>query len=160
MPLLRRTGDRLFALAGEAAPAALLAVVILVVTADVVGRGIFRAPLFAANEIAVIAFVWMSWLGIAGAARRCELMGVRYFVELLPAAWTRRVDAVVNLLVVLICLFVIWAGIRQIATARFTTFDLLGLPKWALTLGLTIAMVFVAFVHARRALALARGAEA
>ncbi|WP_342363302.1 TRAP transporter small permease [Terrarubrum flagellatum] len=144
---MRQIIKRAFDFFSDALPVVLLAIVIIVVTLDVLGREILSAPLYAANEIAVIAFVWLVWFGMIGAARRQELIGVRYFVSLLPPAAARWVDVIVDFLIALICLAILRAAIRQIATARFTTFDLLGLPKWLLTFGVAISVALLAIYY-------------
>ena len=87
---------------GSVIPVILLALVIISVGADVVGRNVFSAPIFGASEVSVLAFVWLVWLGVIGAAKRDDLMGVRYFVDLLPPRGRHLVHATMNILVALI----------------------------------------------------------
>ncbi|MDF2689537.1 MAG: transporter small permease, partial [Microvirga sp.] len=138
-------------LVGSVIPVILLALVIISVGADVVGRNVFSAPIFGASEVSVLAFVWLVWLGVIGAAKRGDLMGVRYFVDLLPPRGRRLVHATMNVLVALIAAGVIYAAIMQIRTARFTTFMSIGVPKWVMSVGLAISMAAIFVMYLARA---------
>jgi TRAP-type transport system small permease protein len=138
-------------LVGSFIPVILLALVIISVGADVVGRNVFSAPIFGASEVSVLAFVWLVWLGVIGAAKRDDLMGVRYFVDLLPPRGRRLVHATMNVLVALIAAGVIYAAIMQIRTARFTTFMSIGVPKWVMSVGLAISMAAIFVMYLARA---------
>jgi TRAP-type C4-dicarboxylate transport system permease small subunit len=138
-------------LVGSVIPVILLALVIISVGADVVGRNVFSAPIFGASEVSVLAFVWLVWLGVIGAAKRDDLMGVRYFVDLLPPRGRRLVHATMNILVALIATGVIYAAIMQIRTARFTTFMSIGVPKWVMSVGLAISMAAIVVMYLARA---------
>jgi TRAP-type C4-dicarboxylate transport system permease small subunit len=91
------------------------------------------------------------WLGAIGAAKRDDLMGVRYFVDLLPPRGRRLVHATMNILVALIATGVIYAAIMQIRTARFTTFMSIGVPKWVMSVGLAISMAAIVVMYLARA---------
>ena len=130
-------------LAGSVFPVILLALVIISVGADVIGRNVFSAPIFGASEVSVLAFVWLVWLGVIGAAKRDDLMGVRYFVDLLPPRGRHLVHATMNVMVALIAAGVIYAAIMQIRTARFTTFMSIDVPKWVMSVGLAISMAAI-----------------
>jgi TRAP-type transport system small permease protein len=130
-------------LIGTLVPVLLLGVVIIVVATDVISRTVFSAPIFGASEVAVLAFVWLVWLGAVGVAKRDDLLGVRYFVDLLPHRAKHLVDAAVDLLTALIAAGTLYAAVMQIRTARFTTFTSIGVPKWLLSVGLSISMAFI-----------------
>ena len=130
-------------LVGSVFPVILLALVIISVSADVIGRNVFSAPIFGASEVSVLAFVWLVWLGVIGAAKRDDLMGVRYFVDLLPPRGRHLVHATMNVMVALIAAGVIYAAIMQIRTARFTTFMSIDVPKWVMSVGLAISMAAI-----------------
>lgn len=138
-------------LAGSVIPALLLALVIISVGADVVGRNVFSAPIFGASEVSVLAFVWLVWLGVIGAAKREDLMGVRYFVDLLPPRGRHLVHATMNIIVALIAAGVIYAAVMQIRAARFTTFMSIDVPKWVMSVGLAISMAAILTMYLARA---------
>ena len=137
-------------LVGSVFPVILLALVIISVGADVIGRNVFSAPIFGASEVSVLAFVWLVWLGVIGAAKRDDLMGVRYFVDLLPPRGRHLVHATMNVMVALIAAGVIYAAIMQIRTARFTTFMSIDVPKWVMSVGLAISMAAILAMFPRK----------
>ncbi len=65
-------------------------------------RSLFDAPLVWSNDAATGLMVGASFFGVAGALARAENPGVLFFVNKLPAAPRRIVDAVGALLVVLV----------------------------------------------------------
>jgi TRAP-type transport system small permease protein len=101
--------------------------------------------------VAVLAFVWLVWLGVIGAAKRDDLMGVRYFVDLLPPRGRHLVHATMNIIVALIAAGIIYAAIMQIRTARFTTFMSIDVPKWVMSVGLAISMAAIIVIYLARA---------
>jgi len=145
--------DRALRLVGELLPAALLAVVLVVVTANVVARSILSLPFYAAHDIALIAFAGTVWFGLVGAAVAGQLFGVAYFVGLLPPGLQRPARVLAQLLVIAIAIAVIHAARAQIATSRFSTFLTLGWPKWIVSAGLLASMVLVVLVSLRAILA-------
>jgi TRAP-type C4-dicarboxylate transport system permease small subunit len=138
-------------LVGSVVPVILLALVIISVGADVIGRNIFSSPIFGVSEVSVLAFVWLVWLGVIGAAKRDELMGVRYFVDLLPPRGKQLVHATTDMMVAIIAAGVIYAAIMQIRTARFTAFMSIDVPKWVMSVGLAISMATIVVIFVARA---------
>lgn len=133
----------------EVIPVILLCITTLVVAADVIGRTVFVRPVFAASEIALIAFVWLVWYGAISCARRNELMAVHYFVHRMgplrkPAEWLS------DILVVGIIGYTLYAIWRQVSTARFTVFETTELPKWFLAAGVGIAFALMGIVYLGR----------
>lgn len=140
---------RLMDLVTEVLPVLALCLTTLIVAADVIGRTFFAAPVFAASEVALIAFVALVWFGAVGVARENELMAVHYFVHRMgrmrPVA-EFVADAIV-LGIIGYALYAIW---RQVTTARFTVFETTELPKWTLSAGVGVAMVLMGLVYLRR----------
>jgi len=143
---------RVMEFVGTVLPVGLLAIVIMAVGVDVAGRNLFSYPVFGTSEIAVLAFVWLVWLGAIGAASRNELLGIHYFVERLPGRFTSPIVLItVDLLTTLIALGTLYAAIMQIRTARFTVFTSINVPKWVMSVALAISMAFIAILFLLRA---------
>lgn len=136
---------------GDRLPAALLAVIVVVVTADVGGRFLFRSPLRAANEIAVVSLVWLTFLGTIGVARHGGQIGVEYFVSLLPPRPRAIAVGVRDVLVAAVAAGAVYAAYVQITTGRFATLPLTGVPRTWLTAAMLVGMALVALVHLRKA---------
>jgi TRAP-type C4-dicarboxylate transport system permease small subunit len=142
--------DRLITFIGSMVPAAMLAVVLIVVTANVIARTILGIPFHAAHEIAILALAGMVWFGLVGAAVNGQLFGVTFFVERLPRRLANAVSIVARLVVVMISFSVMRAAWAQIETARFTRFLALGWPKWIVSAGLLLSMAVLILVQLRQ----------
>jgi TRAP-type C4-dicarboxylate transport system permease small subunit len=125
----------------------LLAVVLIVVTANVIARTILATPFYVAHDIALISFAGVVWLGVIGAALTGQLFGVEFFIDRLPGRWRTGAKILARVFVILIAAAVIRAAVAQITTARFTTFLALGWPKWIVSAGLLVAMVALIVVQ-------------
>lgn len=148
--------DRILEAIGSIAPAVLLAVVILVVTANVIARSVFGLPFHAAHDIAILAFTGVVWFGLVGAAINGQMFGVNYFVDRLPGRLPVYFQLLARAIVIFFGLAVIYSAWVQIGTARFTRFLALGWPKWIISAGLLASMVLLIVVQLREAVQIAR----
>jgi TRAP-type C4-dicarboxylate transport system permease small subunit len=149
-----RAIDRVLTAIGSVVPAALLGLVLVVVTANVFARTILAVPFYTAHDIALIAFAGVVWFGLVGAALNGQMFGVNFFVDRLPA-WPRLIARLfVRAIVIAIALAVIHAAWAQIETARFSRFLALGWPKWIVSAGLLVSMVLLILVQVREAVEL------
>lgn len=148
--------DRILEAIGSIVPAVLLAVVILVVTANTIARSVLGLPFHAAHDIAILAFTGVVWFGLVGAAINGQMFGVNYFVARLG-----RLSVYFQLLARAIVIFfsvaIIYSAWVQIGTARFTRFLALGWPKWIISAGLLVSMVLLIVVQLAEAAQIARG---
>lgn len=149
--------DRILEAIGSTVPAVLLAVVILVVTANVIARSVFGLPFHAAHDIAILAFTGVVWFGLVGAAINGQMFGVHYFVDRLPGRLPAYCRLLARAIVIFFSLAVIYSAWVQIGTARFTRFLALGWPKWIISAGLLVSMVLLIVVQLREAVQIARG---
>jgi tripartite ATP-independent transporter DctM subunit len=78
---LADTLDRWLRLIIEIPLAALLVIEIVVLSAGVIARYVFRSPLIWSDELANMLFLWLSMLGAASAFRRFEHMRMTAFVR-------------------------------------------------------------------------------
>lgn len=136
---------------GSVLPALLLAVVLVVVSANVFARTVLGVSFHTAHDLSLIAFAGVVWFGVIGAAMRGQLFGVAYFVDLLPPRLRLAARLAAHVVVILIAAAIIHAAYAQISTARFTRFLALGWPKWIVSAGLLAAMVGLIAVQAQQA---------
>jgi TRAP-type C4-dicarboxylate transport system permease small subunit len=151
-----RAIDRVLVAVGSAVPAALLGVVLIVVTANIVARTILGMSFHTAHDLALIAFAGVVWFGLVGAAVDGQMFGVNFFVDRLPQGPQRFARLLVRAIVIVIALSVIYAAWAQIETARFTRFLALGWPKWIVSAGLLVSMLLLVIVQIREAVDLMR----
>ena len=146
----------LLRLLGSGLPALLLAVVLVVVSAEVFARTLLRQPLQVAHELAVVTFAFVVWFGVVGSADSRQMFGVRVVVDRLPGRARRVAEALADACVVLIAGAVLVAAVAQVQSSQFTRFLALGWPKWIVPAGLGVAMAAVVAIHAARVVAALR----
>lgn len=149
--------DRLLGMVGSVVPAVLLAVVLVVVTANVMARNLFETEIHAAHDIAILAFAGVVWFGLVGACLDGQFFGVDYFIDRLPGSWPVWCRIASRAVVVLCSAAIIWSAWMQIGTARFSRFLTLGWPKWIVSAGLLLAMALIIVVQLREIAQLCRG---
>ena len=134
---------------GSFLPVVLFAIVIVVVTANVIARSVFGLPFHAAHEIAILAFTGVVWFGLVGAAIDGQMFGVYYFVDRLPGRLPVYCRIVARVIVMACCAAIIYSAWMQIGTARFSRFLTLGWPKWIISAGLLVSMALLIVVELR-----------
>src|SRR6267378_1646942 len=114
-PSLESGGHRITAsllAVSDVVAAILLAADLLVVCGSVLLRFLFNAPVEWADDVARGLMVGSSFFGAASALARAENLGVAFFIDMLPAAARRVVDAVGALLVTVISGYVAFYAIK------------------------------------------------
>jgi TRAP-type C4-dicarboxylate transport system permease small subunit len=106
--MMRKLYDNLEEIAGSA----LLIVLCLVATLQVVGRYLFATPLAWTEEFATIIFAWLVFVGCALALKKREHFVIEIFVDLLPGAPQRLVRRLALALVLLVSGGLVVFGIR------------------------------------------------
>src|SRR5450631_4433660 len=100
-------------LLSDATAAILLAADLLVVSASVLLRFLFNAPVEWADDVARGLMVGSSFFGAASALARSENLGVAFFIDMLPAGPRRVIDAVGALLVTVVAGYVAFNAIKM-----------------------------------------------
>lgn len=134
-------------LIGSIVPSVLLAVVLVVIAANVIARTVFEVSFGAANELAIVSFSLAVWFGVIGASASGQLIGVSFFTSRLPEMWQRLANILSRLLLIGICSFVVQAAYLQVSTSHFTTFLSLGWPKWIVPAALLTSMCLFALIQ-------------
>jgi tripartite ATP-independent transporter DctM subunit len=106
--------DRALAWATEPPAAALVAAEIVVLSAGVVSRYVFRSPLTWSDELASILFLWLAMLGAVIALRRAEHMRLTAIVNRLPRRWQGYVDSVAALVVIAFMVLALLPSLRYV----------------------------------------------
>jgi tripartite ATP-independent transporter DctM subunit len=139
----------------DAIAAIMLAADLLVVCGSVVLRSVFDAPLDWADDVARGLMVGSSFFGAAGALARMENPGISFFVDKLPAAPRRIVDAVGSLLVVLVSAAVAYdaANLAVLTTGQTTGSGLpLQLTFYPMSVGAAFMTMFALDLFRRRSM--------
>ena len=77
---------------------------------QIVSRFIIKAPISWTEQLLTVLFVWSSYLGASVAVANRSHFEVDIFVTLLPAKTMKIVNAAVNVIILLFCLFMIQKG--------------------------------------------------
>lgn len=149
--------DAMLAAIGTFVPVVLFALVIIVVTANIIARNVFGLPFHAAHEIAMLAFAGVVWFGLVGAAIDGQFFGVDYFVDRLPGRWPVYCRIFSRVVVVVCSAAIMYSAWMQIGTARFSRFLTLGWPKWIVSAGLLVSMALIIVVQVREIAQIFRG---
>ncbi|WP_043237275.1 gluconokinase, GntK/IdnK-type [Stutzerimonas azotifigens] len=106
---------RLFDRLTDGLMALLMAVMVIAVFGNVVGRYLFNAGWAGAEELSRLAFVWLVFVGVASSLRRGELMSFTMLRDGLRGALRKLVDSLSWLLVCVACALCAWGGWQQVA---------------------------------------------
>lgn len=139
--------NRILELTGAIFPAVLMAILLLVIAADVFARIVIGTSISAAHDIAILALAGVVWFGVVGSAHEGQLFGVRFFVDRLPERAQSWMTGLVHVVVILIALQLMRSAILQASTSRFTQFLALGWPKWIVSAGLAAAMFILIVIQ-------------
>lgn len=135
-------------------PAALIAAMALVITADVVLRYALNHPLAWAGPVAMFCMVWMVYLGSAAVSRFGSHICLDFFSERIGPRGRAALDLAVELITLGILGTVCVATVQYLNNARFLMIPGIGISKRWITVaavtGLALMIVHAA-VHAARA---------
>lgn len=78
----------------------LLSIAFVTILAHIIGRYVFRYPLFFAEEISRYCFIWTIMLGASLGLKRKAHTRVEYFINLLPRKGQKYLEISVNLCII------------------------------------------------------------
>lgn len=87
---------------------------VAIIFSQVIMRKVFNNSLSWSEELGKFLFVWISWLGISIGHRRREHIKITMVVEKLPYKAKKIVEALSELILIIICSIVIYYGILMI----------------------------------------------
>lgn len=123
----------------EAAVAALMAALVILVFLAVVFRYGLNAPLTWSEEVGRVCLVWVSFLGAYLAHRRAEHIAVTAIVDRLPATLRRWSHLAVTLLFLAFLIVLAWYGGGYALRFMGSTTPLLDIPIGAVYLAMPVA---------------------
>jgi TRAP-type C4-dicarboxylate transport system permease small subunit len=89
-----------------------VSVMIVMIFTQVIFRYIFNAPIYWADEFAVLIFAWMIFLGAVIATKNNDHISVDTFMRMLPERYRSGVSVVTNSLILLVLIPLFTEGIR------------------------------------------------
>ncbi len=111
-----QAGSRRFRHILERIPEVVLGITVLItiltIFTQVIFRYVFNAPIYWADEFAVLVFAWMIFIGAVIATKNNDHISVDTFMRMLPAKFRTGVSVFTNILILLVLVPIFTEGIR------------------------------------------------
>ena len=88
----------------------LLSIAFITILSHIIGRYVFRYPLYFAEEISRYCFIWTIMLGASIGLRRKAHTRVEYFINFLPDRGKNILEIIVNICIIGFLYYVIYFG--------------------------------------------------
>jgi len=122
----------------ETITAASMAILVIVVTWQVITRFLLKNPSSWTEELAIYLMIWVGMLGSAVALNRKAHLGIDYFVGKLKIRQRTYLELLVYLGIAIFAITVLIAGGMNIVSFYFTV------PQLSPALGINVAWVYLA----------------
>ena len=116
-------------------------------TYEVVARYFFIRPTIWAAELSQLCLIWGTFLAMAWALGARRHIRIEAVTALMPAAWSRRVETAVMLLLAAFSLMLVWHGggiFLDTFERGSTTGSMLDLPRWIAELAVPVGFGLLA----------------
>ena len=125
--------------------AVLVVALALVVFLQVFNRYVLQTPLAWSEDLAMLLFQWVAFLGAAVGVKRMRHFGIELVVRMLPERVRHRIELVVPLLMAVAAVTMISEGLKLLAVNRNRTYATMDLSyTWAfLAIPLSGALMIV-----------------
>lgn len=135
-----------------------MALIVIALTADVIGRYVFLRPIQSAGEVSLIAFIWLTYLAVAAVTRRGEHISIDVLTTMFSERWQAIVEIFVQVVTLLVMFYLIWNGFDFFLNGTFTKLTGTGLSKKFLEVAIPVSATFMAIYSARDLMRAVRGA--
>jgi TRAP-type C4-dicarboxylate transport system permease small subunit len=130
--------------------AALAAALAVVVFLQVFNRFVLKAPLAWSEDLAMLLFQWVAFLGAAVGVRRTRHFGIELVVKTFPEKARHRVERIVPVLMGVVAVTMITKGLDLLAVNRNRTFATMNLSyTWAFLAIPVSGVLMILFLAAR-----------
>lgn len=149
---LRRLSTVLNLLAISLAELALVALMLITVYA-VVARYVFRSPSIYAMEISTYLLLIVAWCAVGWTHHVRRHISVEAFVVMMRPSWQRICELVSQIVVLVFCSVIFWAGSKIVLTAierNYRSASLLKFPLWIAYLLIPLGVLLLAFAALSR----------
>jgi len=137
----------------EYIPEFVLGVTVLITTvtifSQVIFRYVFNAPIYWADEFAVLVFAWMIFLGTVVATRKNDHISVDTLTRLLPKRLRAGIAAVTHTLILLVLIPIFTEGVRLTAKTAGLLYPAMEISRAFLYISLpvTVPLMGVYFIR-------------
>jgi len=116
----------------------------------VLSRYVTESPATWVEEVSSIAFTWVVFVCAAEVHRRGRHVRVDLLIALLPARIRPAEDVMVEIFVVLYCLYVAWLGLQETIASNSATTSMLNIPLSVPYAGLTLGFLLMGLRSVQR----------
>jgi len=102
----------------EVIAATLVVALAIIVFLQVFNRFVLKAPLAWSEELAMLLFQWVSFLGAAIGVKHWRHFGIELVVKMLPEKMQRRIELIIPIIVGFVALIMITEGIKLLSFNR------------------------------------------
>lgn len=142
-PLIRKFGDVV-----DWVTILIGAAIVTLIVVNVVLH-LFQKDAAFTTEVSQVLMVWVTFIGAAAAARRCEHVAITEFVDFLSVRKRRLADALIQLICACVLILLIWYGMSIVQASWGNQLSVTGWPMaieyLALPVGSAAMLVFVLF---------------
>lgn len=122
-----------------------LAVLVIVAASTVISRYIVNSPIMWSEEIQILCFMWISFLGAGAAFRYGAHVSIEFLVDLLPHKIRRFVELLIGLLVTVLLVYIAYLSIvyieQSILLDKVST--ILKIPDYVFCSSLFVGLIFM-----------------
>ena len=116
----------------EGVAAILVIALAIVVFLQVFNRYVLKAPLAWSEDLAMLLFQWVTFLGAAIGVKRMRHFGIELVVRNLPEKFHRAIEYIIPVFVGMVALIMVTEGIELLSYNRFRIYSSMNLSyTWA-----------------------------
>ena len=119
---------------------------VITVTAGIVARYVFRSPFIWTEELAIMFFVWISFLSAAVAAARKRLLAVDYFVAKIHPSVQAIIGVAANFLA-MVFLFMVIIGAVLLLPRMVHRNIVLNVPRYIFYIPVLLSSILIFLVQ-------------
>lgn len=139
--------------------AALLALIILTITAGVISRYVFGRPFTWTEELGVFLLVWVSFIGACCAGAKNKHIAINFLIKKMSEKNAKMVEIFGNVLIMILIVLILISGVRlQSQTCRLFSI-ILEIPRNYYFLPLVISSAYLILITVRNIMALFTGID-
>ncbi|MDW7675293.1 MAG: TRAP transporter small permease [Bacillota bacterium] len=138
-----------------------LLLIIVTITLGIISRYVFNSPYVWTEELGVILFVWIAFLGAGVAAARNRHVAINLLSQKLPPKIAVVLEFILNILILVFLIIMIFGALKlQAVTANHKSVTL-DIPKNVYYLAPLVSGIYMVLVYIYRSMDLVeRGADA
>lgn len=133
----------------DVAGVALLVLLVVVITQEVVNRYVFNQPGKWSEELSIAMLIWFGYLGITVGYRDDKHLCITILADRLSGVWRKLLDTFSDLVMLLFCLLMAWQGVKVTRLDAINIMPATGISMSYVSCVLTvsgIAMIFEAVI--------------